>query len=221
MASKNQNHRDLAAEAAVQAAQERDTAVVDTITLSNGIVFRCKPVPPYVVRSAGKNVPKPEPPMLEREDRGRSEPNLSDPEYLQAYSDWLNLLSEASLDAFLLLGTEIVELPEGVARPEEDTWLPNLEFLGVEVDASSERARYLSWLRYYAITSTSDLMLLTSTIAKKSGVREGDVNSALDSFRGVPEGGADHGAPSAEVVNPDGDQLPRRVRRARARGRGT
>lgn len=207
-------------EAAVQAVEEAERPETDNICLSNGIVLKVKAVPPYLVRQAATNVARPQPPKIKvREDRDIEEENPDDPEYQEALGKHAVQAAEAASDLMLMAGTEVVSLPEGRVPPESDEWLELVKFVGVEVDWDSKYGRYLAWLKFYAITTETDLALLLAAVGRGIGLGEKEVDEAVDSFRGGEVGGADNGVPPADPR--DGDSVPpnRAGRRARSRGK--
>lgn len=205
-------------DAAVKAAEEAERPEIDTVRLSSGIVLKVKPVPPYLVRQAAKNVVRPQPPKIKlREDRDIEEENPDDPEYQEALGRHVVQAAEAASDLMLMAGTELVSLSDGQVPPESDEWLELVQFVGVEVDWDSKFARYLAWVKFYAIMRESDLALLLAAVGRGIGLSEKEVDQAVDSFRGGEVGGADNGVPPADAGNGDSVPTNRAGRRARDR----
>lgn len=180
--------------------------VQDTITLSNGTVLRCKAVPLLTVRHAAISIEKPEPPTVFHEDKGRSEIWEGDPAYQEALANWEERIGDVTFNVMIMLGTAIESIPEGLESPEDETWPEILEATGLTLNLSTKSARYLSWLRFYAITSNEDYVLISEAVARKSGLLQKDVQSALESFRSGKDGGADLEATSEEQ-RADGDNI--------------
>lgn len=181
------NRRKTAEQRAMEAATEpsRDGSDGDNIiTLSNGIRLRVQRVAPLAIREAVLRVEKPRPPMVMVEDKGREEENPQHPDYLRAMEEYEEATGLAAMNVLLLMGTAVESIPEGLSRPEDDDWVENLEFLEIEVDRDNPKARYLAWLRYSALTSDQDLAACVGIAREFAGVKEEDVASGIDSFRG-------------------------------------
>ena len=176
--------------------------------LANGIVFQCRPVPRQIMRELLARMPEPEPPEVYLEEKKRSEPNPDDPDYLREHAEWTVKLGDASTNAMLLLGTELVSVPEGMDRPEGTRWLERLRLMGINSVGDSEDARYLLWLKCYAAAEEAAMQLLTTTVIR-SGItlREEDVDGLVRAFRNRKTRGADTERP-AEEGGADGDQAP-------------
>lgn len=185
-----------ALEAAAQARRDGQQ-MPETVELSNGIVFRVKPVPPLAIRQATMRVAKPQVPKVLIKEKDREEENPSDPTYLEEMEAYEEATSLAALDAVLLLGTKVESLPEGIFPDKEDEWVEDLRFLGIEFDTENPRARYLAWLRFYAIGSDEDLVRLLAGPMAMAGVKEGDVAEAVASFRSGTARGTDQPGASA------------------------
>lgn len=180
-----------AIEAAVEAEKkvEEKKEIPDRVELSNGIVLKLRRVAPLVVREATVRVEKPRPPTVYREDKQREEENPADPDYLEAMEAYDEKTSKAAIDAILLLGTEPVEIPEGVSKPEDSDWVEVLDYLGITLNLEDPRTRYLAWLRFYAMASADDIEKAIGGPMLLSGVSESEVRESLDSFRSDGERG--------------------------------
>lgn len=187
-----ENNEDVAYDAAVKTAeqieakQQHSNGKVDNLcTLESGVVIRVKPVNPLLIEGAGRNVPEPEVPMSYLKDEEKYIPNYDNPQYIKAVAQWRYDQQMAVIDTGYLMGTEIVSVPDGIDKPEDDTWMEHLVFLGIidPVQVQSSRfARYLAWLKYYAITSDEDFPKLTNAVMRTAGVQEGDVQDAVATF---------------------------------------
>lgn len=194
----------------VEAAAEvvKDKPVSNTVTLSNGVILKCKAVPIMTIRHAASTIPKPKPPIVKNEDKGRDEVWEGDPAYQEALTDWEEKVGDVGTNVLLMLGTSIEFVPEDINRPEDNGWLEILRATGIEVNADSVPARYISWLRFYAIATPSDLLAVTTNIAEKSGVMNKDVQASLDSFRSGEGRGTDLETETSERSG-NGDSVPR------------
>lgn len=194
--------RESADAAAVGAAEALSGAKrVDELRLGNGVLLRIKPVPPLAMRTAALAVPQPQPPRVwiatkgtdknDPNDRGW-EANPDDPDYRIAVQQWMTDSDEAALRVALILGTEIIEVPDGIVGPDSDDWIAQIDGVfaasgvtGPPLRREPEAARYLDWLRYYAIPSDEDLFLLTRVLLTTTVVTEEALRDALAAFRNL------------------------------------
>lgn len=170
----------------------------DLITLSSGIVLRLKSVPPETVRRAGEKIPKPKPPVVFIESKGREEENPFDPDYAKALEEWIEQCGNSRMDSILVLGVEIHHLPEGVDGPDDSNWLEELEYLGIANPLATENklARKLDWLKCYALRTGDDIIKVANQLYRKVGaVTEEEVLLAMESFPGGNRGRTDNGSP--------------------------
>lgn len=193
--------------------------------LSNGIVLTMRPVPPMLLQAVNQEFAPPDPPRVYIEEKGRDEPNPNDPEYAKTL---LRLSAEQDLainDLVLAVGTTVKSIPEGYFGPDEDGWIANIEFANrltgrnLVIDKEDSIRRYLQWLRFYAMETGMDVALATGLPLQLAGIREGEVEEVVDSFRSLPERRADPNGASAPGST-DGDSTNRATRRARSRDRG-
>lgn len=194
MGSKRKTTEGRAFRAAVDESKD-GSAPGGIIELSNGIRLRVQRVAPLAIREATLRVEKPRPPKVLIEEKGREEENPADPDYLRELEEYEEATGLAAVNVVLLKGTSIEHVPEGMSRLEDGDWVEDCQFLGIEFDAENPRARYLAWLRFYAICSDADLLAVLGGLRQTSGVREEDVAKAAESFRGGEARGADSGGP--------------------------
>lgn len=201
-------------QAAVAAANSGQAAKrIKELELENGIILALKPVPPLLLREAARNIRDPEVPIWHDPDKGRDEPNPNDPDYLLGIAEAREKRSQAAMTVALLTGTAIISVPEGMYRPEQDEWIADIraayEIAGttVELHDHPERARYLDWLRYYAISSETEMFVLTKLTTLGVALTNEEVQAAAESFRRVLARGAnlDPAGTESEI---DGDTLP-------------
>jgi hypothetical protein len=194
-------------------------------TFANGIVLKIKAVPPYLLMALEREFPDPEVPVVYLEDKGREEPNPSDPGYLQECADNEVRKSIAVNNLVLAVGTEFVSVPEGMYRPDEDGWLKNLDIVAkitgksLAINVDDEVQRYVSWLRFYALDNATDITIATGLTYNLSGIQEGEVAGILAAFQGGEGRSADSDG-DASGINTNGNQPNRSARRSRARNRG-
>lgn len=161
-------------------------AVDNEIILSTGIVLKLKPVPPFLVRRAATALRRPIPPQIEL-DGGRKEPNPSDPDYLRELDEYESQTLEVGMKVMMIMGTEVLSLPEGVFPSDSDEWLTQIRAIDIEVPAEElddPTKRKYAWLRYYALASTADIVSVSEGLTKLSGLPEEEVKKAVESFRG-------------------------------------
>lgn len=177
------------------------------VTLSNGIILSINPVPPLMIRHAGAHLPKPKPPIVHIESKGREEENPSDPYFLEQLQDWKNMVNETAVNVLIGVGTSVVSVPSGMYLPEDEGWAEMAEAVGIVVNTKNAPARYLSWLRFYALADTKDVELAMGRVAMVAGVNEKDVAEAMSSFPGGEKGRPDSGS-GAEGDGGHGDPVP-------------
>ena len=91
---------------------------------------------------------------------------------------------EALEDAVIALGSEIVSVPETFAGPDDDSWTEELSILGIDDIPKTGKARYLNWVRLWAVHSNLDLVNLTNMAVRQSRIPESEVTAAAESFPG-------------------------------------
>jgi len=188
------------------------------LTLSTGITLKLKPVPQAVIRRAASKVPRPVPPKFFVPDKDREEENPDDPDYLRAVDEWTAQQALAVQKVVYLMGTEPAMIPDGAEGPQGQGWPEVPLYLGIisEEELENPYLRYIAWLETYAARTEKDQLDLLTLPIQLAGITEQEVMNAITSFRSRARGGADNGSP-APAGGEDGDNLPRALRRARAR----
>lgn len=190
-------------------------------TLTNGIVLSLKPVPPLLIQAVSQEFVTPDPPVVFIEEKGREEPNPNDPNYRRQLEKLDEDRNMATNNLVLAIGTSVKTVPDGYYRPEQDEWIANIEFASkvagkeLKVDREDEIQRYLCWLRFYALESLGDMVLVQSLPTQLTGIREGEVDEVLESFLSLPERGTNNNG-STETGNKNGNTANRATRRARS-----
>lgn len=181
---------DISDSAAVRGATAVAGEFVTELTLQSGIVLRLKPVSPAAIRAASSRVPMPSVPIVHLEESNRDEPNPNDPDYLRMLIEWQLNQASAAQTVALLLGTEIISVPEGWCRPEEQGWIDELRAVyaitgleGIELHEEPPMARYLDWLRLYAMTTEIDTYIMTRILTLGVLLTEEEVAQHAASFR--------------------------------------
>lgn len=175
-----------------------NTGIPQQITLSNGVVLRIKKIPRDIIKSAGDKHPEPSVPKAYIEDDDRWEDNPNDPDYIAALQRRAQVLAKALEDICLGLGTEIVSVPEGMQRPEDDGWIEDLSIFEITVPREPAKARYMGWLRFHALACDEDFGLATGLPLLMSAIGQEEVIRAMRSFRSGAGGDADSGLPAFE-----------------------
>lgn len=175
------------------------------ITLSTGVVVQPQAVSPFVINAAMARIEKPKVPRQMIEGKGREEENPMHPDYLAAMEHYEAERGRVSQEAMLMLGLEVLTIPQGFQKPEDTEWTEELEMLGVEVSPNGRR-RKLDWLRFWAMRGVSDLERVATAVSRLSGVPEVEVQKAADSFRGKAPGGGHSDVPAAPSGE-DGDSV--------------
>lgn len=177
-------------ETVLKALQEQaadNTEPPDRFTTSLGIVFKLKPVPPFLVMDAQAAVPMPTPPLVHIKDKDTDEENLDDPEYRRQQAQYIKNVGEVANAIMLTRGTEVLELPDGVEPPEGENWAEDVrEFTRLEIpsDPKSRRRRYL-WMKYVALVNVNDFTGLLGKVQALGGITlEREVQAAAENFRG-------------------------------------
>lgn len=156
-------------------AQDRKMDKDDAITLSSsGVRVRIKGVSPSLIQDVISRIKPPKIPIWYNEKKGRDEPNPNAPDYLQACQQFELDQAAAATNAAMMFGLELVD-----GLPEDDSWLDDLEFIGVEVDRENPRAIELTYKKHIAVGSTGDMMLVQAGM----GLNEEAVQRALAKFR--------------------------------------
>lgn len=213
-----------------KAAIDAVAAAVDRVThkgrfaeyeLTNGIVLRLKPVPPLLIQAVNNEFAPVAVPTVFLEDKGRKEENPNDPTYLKSVEEQEERQNLAIQDLVFAVGTEVISVPDGYFKPEEDGWIASVEFANkitggdLKIERDDPLKRYLYWLRFYALETTNDVVLVNSLPNMLAGIRENEVEDLINSFRGVPERGTDTES-TVEAISQNGYTANRAARRARS-----
>lgn len=152
----------------------------DCIRLSSGVVLRGKQAPPLVLVKVMAAFPRPKPPVYFNETLGRDVENPDDPDYQERIQAHQTESTNAMMNALILLGTELVEVPKKFPKPSDDAWLDEWRELGMQAKPDSESWRYLTWVTFKAVLNEKDLAEIQKVVGRLSGVPESAVKSAED-----------------------------------------
>src|SRR3972149_7775442 len=115
-------------EAAKALSAAKVLSVNNEIALSNGIVLRIKPMPPLLLNDIANSIPEPEMPKIFIEEDNRYEDNPDHPAYIKALNDRANEVGIRTINAIISVGSEVVSIPDGVLRPEDNGWPKRTKF---------------------------------------------------------------------------------------------
>ena len=167
----------------VKAVEKALTPEDNTITLSTGVVLGGKRVPALVLVKVMSAFPRPKVPTWQNPTMGREMENPDDPDYIERLQAWKIESSNVTLNAIVLLGTELVKLPKKMLGPDSNEWLEEYRVLGMPVYPENKSWRYLTWLTFRAAPSVSDLDLIKEVVGRLSGIAESKV-AAAEQFPG-------------------------------------
>lgn len=200
------------------------TGTTAEFTLSNGIVLTIKSVPPYLAQAVQNEFKMPQPPKVYMEEKGREEENPNDPAFLREINEIAEKQQLATNDLYLAVGTAIKSVPENMFGPDDDGWILQVEFASklvgtdLHIEREDQIKRYLHWLRFYALETGGDIALATSLPIQLAGIREGEVEEVIESFRSLPQRGSDSESPTS-IEHQNGNTDNRAARRGRPRNR--
>jgi hypothetical protein len=185
----------------------RDDGNAVQLTLRNGIVLRCKAVPPIYMRAVSERFPIPPPPkvLIERGDDSYYEENPSDPEWDRQKKEISQKAEDALTRLMLGMGTEVVSVPDGIYMPDADGWVAEVrradKFTGLEtpLELDDPDLRYLSWLTFYALDNSSDVQIAGLLPSFLAGPSEGETAAAVASFRDLRERRTAHDGAAADA----------------------
>jgi hypothetical protein len=169
--------------AALDVAKERSDGTEVTVALPYGVQGTIVPVPPQLVDEVTNRIKDPDIPMWTNEDKGRDEPNPSDPDYLRELEEANRARGIAAIDTMALFGIDIEALPP------DDAWLKKLQYMqkrGLidlsDYDLEDEQEREFVFKRFIAVNNP-----ILKKIMAVSGISEEEVAAAEGSFRSNEE----------------------------------
>jgi hypothetical protein len=172
------------------------------VTLSTGVRVRLKAVSSTLVEEIKAAVPMPEVPKVWIADKEREEENPNDPRYVEAVERAMMARADATLDALILFGVELLD-----GLPEDDGWVQNLKMLERlghldlgRFDLKDEFDRTFCYKRYVAVAG-ADLRLVGSL----HGLNPVEVARAHATFLGNQRRDRPERVP-AETHDLDGDR---------------
>lgn len=162
------------------------------ITLSTGVVLELSAPPAWGLEFIQEEMAatRPEVPKVYIADKDREEENPDDPRYLRAVRDHDAKLTRALYDACLIMGVEILMIPDNIPGVEDESWSKRLRLAGIPISDDPDERR-LQWLKYVAAPGNTDWAPLFSKLLELMGTKEEDVVAAINSFQGDQERAAD------------------------------
>lgn len=176
----------------------------DEFVSSSGLKFALKKVSAMLISEIGRKVPRPKVPVVYIEEKQRSEENPLDPDYLAAQreADWTQTV--LTINATIAFGTVVDEstIPADTEHWTSEDWSDTLkEISGIDNIPIKGKARYVAWVKFYALPEHQELLDLQRAVAIYSGnIPEDTVTEAEDSFRDTPTRPTDPGIPAEEEV---------------------
>lgn len=162
----------------VEAIEESKKPQDNTVVLSTGVVLRCKQANPLLLMNVMAAYPRPKPPVWHNPTMGRQMENPDDPAYIEAVANWKLESSNATLKALILLGTEVVKVPKGIPKAEDNQWLEIISLLNIPMNPDNKSWRYLNWVMSVATNGVEDLNKISEVVGRLSGVPEKNVKAA-------------------------------------------
>jgi hypothetical protein len=165
---------------AVDVARERRDPD-EVVTLSTGVKAKIRPVAASLIDEVTSRVEDPDVPIWHNPEKNRDELNPSDPRYLTALAKVNRQRGQATVDAMVLFGVELME-----EVPADDAWLHKLQYLERRghlnlsaYDLKDPLDREFLYKRFVAV-GVQDLELIT----ERSAVSPEEVAKAKASFQG-------------------------------------
>ena len=155
------------------------------VETSTGVVFIAKGIPfaLFEMLHNKHQASQPKVPVIHNADKDRDEENPLDPDYIQAKQSWELAYSSKVFDVLYKMGLDLVSVPKGMLRPEDDWGVAFDELdIGFEMP-ENPKDRYLSWIKLVAAPLATDTAKLSLAVSRESGVPEEDVRAITDMFR--------------------------------------
>lgn len=169
--------------ARIEQAEKRQDESLQELVLSTGVVLRVSKVNPVLLSDIAAESLKhrPKAPIVFIESLGREEENLDDPDYTEAVTQWQATVLLDINNAYVLKGTEVISVPDGMDSPDNEDWLDEMRILNRPV--GTKRQRYLAWIKYVAAVDAEDTTAIVREVGRLSGVSEAEVQEAVEGFQ--------------------------------------
>lgn len=157
------------------------------VSLSTGVKLRLKKFPKMVIPDVLKAVDdkhggRPKVPTVFLPDKGRTEDNPDDPDYLAAVQAYQMRQAAVINDALIMRGTELLSCPKSVKNMDDPEWLESERALGIE-GLDNRFVRYLMWVKHVAALDDEDVRKIIREVGGLIGIAEADVSEAVKSVR--------------------------------------
>ena len=162
----------------VKAVEDANKPEDNTITLSTGVVLRGKQVPPLALIKVMSAFPRPKVPVWISPSMGREMENPEDPDYIERVRSWKAESGTITLNALIMMGTELVSVPKKFPGPDAKEWQEEYQVLGMPMFLENKNWRYLTWVTYKAAPVVEDLDLIKEVVGRLSGISETKVVAA-------------------------------------------
>lgn len=171
-------------------------------TSSTGVKLRLKKFNRLLLVDAERKLPVPKVPEIWREDRDMYEENPNHPDYQKAMILYQRDLNNLALDVAIILGVDVVSIPDGMQKIEDTEWVQTIEDIIPDINIpDSGNRRKLAWVKYYAIPDEVELVNLSVlALSGDGGVVSQEVLKAVDSFRDTENGVAAIGVDNTKNV---------------------
>ena len=90
------------------------------------------------------------------------------------------ILSVCGMTAMIVLGTELESKPRGMPGPDDNAWIEEYSLLVNDIHPENKAWRYLTWVKFKAMTDEADMAKVQEVVGALSGVRESSVSAAED-----------------------------------------
>lgn len=160
----------------------------DTWESGNKIIFQLLKYSRLLLVDATRQLEMPKPPKFQR-DEEHWEENPNDPNYLDELQETLYRRANLIMTINLAQGSKIKHLPEGILPPEDETWVEDIKELAPHIVIPAKgKARYVAWIKYYALSGEMQAPDLNNAIVTYNGyVSERAVREAEEQFRNIEE----------------------------------
>lgn len=153
------------------------------IKLSTGVVLKPKKIPSLALAELANKYKPPKVPKFFNKDIGREQENPNDPDYVSELKQYELNLSTATVNTMIVLGTEIVSIPDNVMSLSSNEFIDLLSSFDVDTNNLNKYKLYLLWVKYVAAPEDKDLELILEGVGSLSGVVERDVEREAQKFR--------------------------------------
>lgn len=155
------------------------------VTIGSGVQFEVNQVSPFSIQEKQDALlpARPAVPIVHIQEDDRDVEVPEDPKYQAALLAWQARVVRETYDLLIVLGTKLVNVPEGVQKPEDTDWSEDLALVGISIPPG-KKGRYLAWVRHYACRSTDDVTKLITSVQRLAGVTEEDAAKAAAMFQG-------------------------------------